>query len=60
MNTHELTFTLEKETKNTVRYKESVGPDAAAVVGTLYIQKTAAGSPLPQEISVTIGVAVSA
>jgi len=60
MDTKELTFTLEKETKNTVRYKESVESDAAAVVGTLYIQKTAAGSPPPQEISVTIGVAVSA
>ena len=60
MNAHELTFTLEKETKNTVRYKESVGPDAGPVVGTLDIQKTAAGSPPPQEISVTIGVPVSA
>lgn len=34
-----LTFELEKETKNSVRYKEVPEPGEAPVVGSLYVQK---------------------
>lgn len=43
-----LKFTYEKETKNTIRYKEELGEEARSsrdiVVGTLYVQKGARGS----------------
>lgn len=32
-------FTKERDTKNTVRFNEVVAEDAAAVIGTLYVQK---------------------
>jgi hypothetical protein len=49
----ELTFTKEKETKNTVRYKEDVAEDETALVGNLYVQKAAA-KDLPENVKVTI------
>lgn len=48
-----LTFTKERETKNTVRYSEDVEGDAQAVVGTLYVSKTVAAN-LGESITVTI------
>jgi len=56
METKELMFKFEKETKNTVRYQEQ----GSAVINTLYIQKSAIGGDHPNEITVTIGVAVEA
>ena len=56
METKELIFKFEKETKNTARYQES----GSAVINTLYIQKSALGGSPPAEISVTIGVSVPA
>lgn len=50
---------LERETKGAVRYKE-VNPDGSAtllgdaVIGTLYIRKTALHGIVPQEITVTV------
>jgi len=37
-----ITFTRERETKNTVRFTEDERPGQPPVVGTLYIQKWAA------------------
>lgn len=47
-----LKFTREKETKNTVRYKEMPESGQPPVVGTLYVQQWAAGGA--QELVVTI------
>ena len=41
--THTLTFTKEKETKNTVKFAEDQQDGKPPVVGTIYIQKWAAG-----------------
>ena len=56
METQQLTFTLERETKNTVRYQEQTGENPA-VIGTVYIQKSTVGSNPPQTITVTISEA---
>ena len=53
METRELTFKKEKETKNTVRYQEQ--SDGDVVIGPLYIQKSALGEKSIEIISVTIG-----
>ena len=45
-------FEREKETKNTVRFKEVTDDDTPPVIGTLYIRKTYAGDM--QNITVTI------
>lgn len=54
----ELKFSYEKETKNTIRYQEELGDVAHSsrdvAVGTLYIQKSALGEPVPQRLRVTI------
>jgi hypothetical protein len=39
MAKHELDFTKERETKNTIRYQEDAKPGQPQVIGTLYIQK---------------------
>jgi len=46
-------FTVERETKNTVRYEEQTDGQPPAV-GTLYVQKWALGSPVPPTLKVTI------
>lgn len=45
-------FEYEKETKNSVRYKEVPDEGMAPIVGTLYVQKWFAGSS--KNIEVTI------
>ncbi len=54
----DLRFTYEKETKNTIRYKEELGDVAHSsrdiAVGSLYIQKEALGEPPPQRLRVSI------
>ena len=52
MTTKTITFEFEKETKNSVRYKEVPEPGQAPVVGSIYVQKWFAGSS--KELSVTI------
>lgn len=54
----ELRFTYEKETENTVRFREELGEIAHSsrdvTGGSLYIQKEALGEPVPQRLKVTI------
>ena len=43
-------FSIEKETKNSVRYKEQPADGQAPIVGTLYVQKWFAGDTKNLEI----------
>lgn len=45
-------FEYEKETKNSVRYKERPEPGQAAIVGSLYVQKWFAGTSKTLQISI--------
>ena len=54
MESRELTFEQEKETKNTVRFQEQVADGQQAVIGPLYIQKHALGSESPKTVTLTI------
>lgn len=47
-----ITFVREKETKNTVKFEEKPAAGQPPVVGSLYIQKWAAGEA--KELTVTI------
>ncbi len=47
-----ITFEFEKETKNSVRYKEVPEPGEAPVVGSLYVQKWFAGSSKTLSVSI--------
>jgi len=47
-------FKREKETKNTVRFQEEPGPGKPPVIGTLYLQKWAAGDTARLEIELTL------
>jgi hypothetical protein len=58
MDKQVLTFTLERETKNTVRYKEVVNGQPSAI-GTLYVQKQALGEERPERLTVVISAAES-
>jgi hypothetical protein len=49
-----LTFELERETKNTVRYQET---SKAPAIGTLYVQKLALGEEYPGKLTMTLEVA---
>jgi hypothetical protein len=53
MEPQTLIFTLEKETKNTIRYQEETDGKPPAV-GTLYLQKWLLGKEAPKTLSVTI------
>jgi hypothetical protein len=48
-----ITFTKEKETKNTIRYKEEA-EGKPPIISTLYIQKWFLGDSPPETIKVTI------
>ena len=54
MESQTLTFTLERETKNTIRYQEDANGKPPAI-GTLYVQKWLLGDAPPKTLSVTIG-----
>ncbi len=45
-------FEYEKETKNSVRYKEAPEEGTAPIVGTLYVQKWFAGNSKSIEITI--------
>lgn len=45
-------FEYEKETKNSVRYKETPEEGTAPIVGTLYVQKWFAGNSKTIEITI--------
>ena len=58
MDKQTLTFTLERETKNTIRYAEDASGKPPAI-GTLYVQKWLLGNEPPQKLTITIGEADS-
>ncbi len=47
-----LAFAYEKETKNSVRYKEVPEEGTAPIVGTLYVQKWFAGESKSIELTI--------
>ncbi len=47
-------FELEKETKNSVRYKEVPENGKAPIMGTLYVQKWFAGNAKTLQISIEL------
>lgn len=53
METQTLTFTVERETKNTLRYQENTDGKPPAI-GSLYVQKWLLGEPPPRTLTVTI------
>ena len=55
METRELSFTFNKETKNTVRFSEVVADDATPVIGELYVRKSAINGDTPKTLTVTVG-----
>jgi len=59
MDKLELTFKVEKDTKNTRRYQEEAG-DGPPIIGTLYVQQWAlrklTGGDLPERVRVTVTV----
>jgi hypothetical protein len=54
MEEQTLTFTLERETKNTIRYQEDTDGKPPAI-GTLYVQKWLLGKEPPQRLTITLG-----
>ena len=55
MEAQTLTFSLERETKNTVRYSEQTDGNPPTV-GTIYVQKSAMGANPPKTSTVTVNV----
>ena len=59
MDKLELTFKVEKDTKNTRRYQEEAG-DGPPIIGTFYVQQWAlhklTGGDLPERVTVTVTV----
>ena len=53
MEVQTINFTIERETKNTVRYQEETDGKPSAI-GTIYVQKWFLGQNPPQKIAVTI------
>jgi hypothetical protein len=54
MEKQTLTFTLERETKNTIRYAEDASGKPPAI-GTLYVQKWLLGDEPPRKLTIAIG-----
>ena len=52
MSKQRLKFEFEKETKNSVRYKEVPEDGKAPVVGSLYVQKWFAGTSKTLELTI--------
>jgi hypothetical protein len=53
MEVQTLTFSLERETKNTVRYAEQTG-GKPPTVGTIYVQKWAMGQNPPKPLVIRV------
>ena len=49
-------FLLERTTKNTYRYSESVPAGGNPKIGTVYLQKSAVGGQAPKNIRVSVEV----
>ena len=56
MEAQTLTFSLERETKNTIRYAEQTDGNPPTV-GTIYVQKWAIGDDPPKTLTVTVSEA---
>jgi hypothetical protein len=56
MEKQTLTFTLERETKNTIRYAEESNGTPQAI-GTIYVQKHILGDEPPEKLTITVGEA---
>lgn len=53
--TRTLQFTIAKETKGAVQYKEDgTGPGTEGTIGTLYVRKSALDGKVPSTLTVTI------
>ena len=52
MTKQTIKFEIEKETKNSVRYKEVPAEGQAPIVGSLYVQKWFAGSSKALEVTI--------
>lgn len=48
-----LRFNLEKETKNTIKFEEEERDGQPKVVGSLYLQKFAAGKAVSLDVTIT-------
>ena len=53
-----ISFTMERETKNTIRYQEDSNGHPSAI-GTLYIQKWLLGDAPPTRLQVTVSETTS-
>ena len=53
MEEQKLSFTLEKETRNTIRYQEDAS-EKPPVIGTIYVQKWLLGEAPPKNLTVII------
>jgi hypothetical protein len=52
MSSQIIKFEIEKETKNSVRYKEVPAEGQAPIVGSLYVQKWFAGNTRSLEVTI--------
>tara|TARA_R110002072_G_scaffold31520_1_gene97040 strand:+ start:225 stop:395 length:171 start_codon:yes stop_codon:yes gene_type:complete len=52
MSSQVVKFEIEKETKNSVRYKEVPAEGQAPIVGSLYVQKWFAGGTKHLEVTI--------
>jgi hypothetical protein len=52
MSSQIIKFEIEKETKNSVRYKEVPAEGQAPVIGSLYVQKWFAGTSKSLEVTI--------
>ncbi|MEH6588972.1 MAG: hypothetical protein V7746_01885 [Halioglobus sp.] len=52
MSSQTIKFEIEKETKNSVRYKELPAEGQAPIVGSLYVQKWFAGNSKTLEVTI--------
>ena len=51
--TNTITFVFDKETKNTIRYKET---SRNPIMQTIYIQKHALSLPIPTSVDITLTI----
>ena len=58
LDQQKISFTLERETKNTIRYQEETDGNPPAI-GTLYLQKWLLGETPPVKLQVTVSEANS-
>ena len=52
MSSQTIKFEIEKETKNSVRYKEVPAAGQAPIIGSLYVQKWFAGNTKNLELTI--------